>query len=148
MRLPKPSEKEKVQNKLKKRKPKPLIKVAEELWKQAVRKRDKNTCRKCKIIQRKDPITDKLKPSMVQHHIHSRRHKATFLEIDNGLNFCNGCHGYVHRWMHPADYEREMKKIMNPAIYDKMKVESNKIKILDAITLGDKVNELEELLKE
>jgi HNH endonuclease len=55
-----------------------------DLWKQIVRKRDGERCRRCKKTER-----------LQVHHIISRSHKRLRYDTTNGLLLCSGCHLWI-----------------------------------------------------
>ena len=86
---------------------KKLEKELDDLWHQAVLKRDGYRCRICGSKDR-----------LQTHHIFSRVRKTTRWDIDNGITLCAGHHYLAHR--DPEKFRRFVIKIIGEEKYEKL----------------------------
>lgn len=70
---------------MKPRSRKTWTRILDQLWRDAIRKRDQMQCRRC-------GGTSYLQAA----HIHSRNFRSTRWDTDNGLLLCAGCHHWAH----------------------------------------------------
>jgi predicted restriction endonuclease len=86
---------------------KKLEKELDDLWHQAVLKRD---CYRCRICGSKDRLQT--------HHIFSRIRKTTRWDMDNGITLCAGHHYLAHR--DPEKFRRFVIKIIGEEKYEEL----------------------------
>lgn len=80
------------------------------LWSLCVRTRDK-VCRICGSDYR-----------LQGHHIRSRSHKATYLDLDNGLSACARCH--IIQKFNPEKFQDMVIAVIGDEEYQRLKAKS------------------------
>ena len=106
-----------MKNKSKKGIIKDLQKEAEQLWKDAVKARDKQ----CQI-KAHYPKLCKGGLILQAHHIFSRKNKGLFFDINTGMLLCRGCHFVVSPPVNSETYKELIRRIAekDQATYDRL----------------------------
>lgn len=111
---------------------KQLIKKADKLWSEYIKKRDKR-CQRCGTTQ-----------NLESAHIISRTHTTLRHHPDNGIALCHKCHMYFHA--HPLEFEEFIKRKKGGEFLNYLRsLERDKLSTLD---LEEIINKLNKLLEE